>query len=101
MPYTRFFSLLLQDMMGENYNLEDKPLASPQVGSSLFKNIKVDTNGGRQTKAMMAVVRSHSPISSYSSHTHSSGNADPEVSVSHHEDAEDRTQREETSSPWN
>ena len=63
-PYTRFFSLLLEDVMGDAYRIDEDPISSPYIGSPLFMNTRADADGGKLSKAMLKVVRSKTPPSS-------------------------------------
>ena len=86
----RFISLLLEDMMGDDYHIAEDSISSPQIGSNIFMNPKGDTNGGRLTAAMMEVVRSKTPPSSskaLSPSTYSPEQAVSEVNVSPPTDA--------------
>ena len=84
-PYTRFISLLLEDMMEDAYKIDEDSISSPHIGSLIFMNTRADANGGTLTEAMLKVVRSKTPPSSpqyLSFPAHSSKHTDPEVRVS-------------------
>ena len=99
-PYTRFFSLLLEDMLGDTDQLNETPIYPPLVGVAIFFNKKADATGGNLTEALLKVVRSKTSLSSqFISSAHSSEHADPGASVSQLNVTGDSIQQEETSSP--